>query len=79
MQINRHNISSLILSVDLARTKAKIRRFRSGITFRKTSLMLGKQKTQRRIRELPLPVADEGSSQNWQQPDEYECTLVYEV
>ena len=37
------------MSVDLARTKAKIRRFRSGITFRKTSLMLGKQKTQRRL------------------------------
>jgi len=48
LQINRRKIGSLIMPIDLARTKAKIRRFRSGNTFLKLSLISDRRLKKRR-------------------------------
>ena len=44
MQINRHKISSIIMSVDLARTKAKIADSAAALLFEKQALCLTNRK-----------------------------------
>ena len=39
---------------------------------------LERREPARGIRGLPLPVAEEGSPQNWQQPNEFEYALACE-
>ena len=42
-------------------------------------LELERRESARGVRGVPLPMAEEGSPQNWQKANEYKCALAYEV